>query len=191
MSIAVAVQNQQELGLNEVALGRQKLYEHWHLNCIYILCWLNALVITSEHQKCVSVMFRKRNQSTTKSKPRFEVSASLSPCLLPSPMGNLSVLGIWLCACLWRLGNLSVSVSVCLSLISRYICSVFTEQHWKHHIEEGMKNSLQKSCSFTRFTKSYSFTLLSPTESDNKSTSHRLINLYPHWFQHLWWRFVF
>lgn len=28
VSIAVAVQNQQELGLNEVTLSRQKLYEH-------------------------------------------------------------------------------------------------------------------------------------------------------------------
>ena len=94
VSIAVAVQNQRELGLNEVTLGRQKLNEHRHLNYIYVLCWLNALVITSEHPECVGVMFRKRNQSTTKSKPRFEVSTSLSLCLLPSPLGNCSVLGI-------------------------------------------------------------------------------------------------
>lgn len=171
LSFAVAVRNQQELGLNEVTLGRQKLYEHWHLNCIYILCWLNVLVITLEHPKCVSVMFRKRNQSTTRASPDLKSLLLSPPCLLPSPMGNLSVLGIWLCACLWHLGNLSVSVSVCVSLTSRYICSVFIEQHWKHHVEEGMKNSLQKSFSFTRDR-----TLLSPTEPDTKSTSQRFIN---------------
>lgn len=163
-SIALVVQISKTLRylMRWLCLCQRKLYEHWHLNYIDILCWLNALVITSEYPKCVSVMLRKRNQSTTKSKPRLEFSTSLSLCFLPSPVCNLSVTGIWLCVCLCHLGNLPVSVSVCMSL-TKGLGSVFIEQQRKCHIGEGMKKSLKKSLSFTR-----DGALLSPSEPDNK-----------------------